>query len=246
MKIELNKILLWKRALKSVSKIYEGLSSDLTSFIRHATRLTMILTLTLLPLTIYHLPLISAASGKTTANYLNVDVGAKAAALAGSQFGSENDSFAQFYNPALLSGISQKEIGVMHNEFFEDVRQEIFTYVHPTKRYGTFATAINYFTYGKIQGYNAEGSATGKLTANDMMIGTSWARKWNFIMGETVMQDFSAGGTIKVLSKTLDDETAMGFAVDLGFSYPFTSKYLNGLKVGGSLMNFGSGLKVLS
>src|SRR3989344_5161560 len=90
--------------------------------------------------------LLYAAPGKATANYLKGDVGAKGVALAGTQFGSENDSFASFYNPALLSGISQKEFVFMHSEYIEDLRQEAFTFVNPTNERGSFALAANYFT----------------------------------------------------------------------------------------------------
>jgi len=190
---------------------------------------------------IHHPSFILADSGSNSADYLKVNVGAKAVAMAGTQFGALNDSFAQFYNPALLSGIKGKEIGLMHNEFFLDFRQEVFTYVHPTVRFGNFATAINYFTFGAVEGFNAQGVRQSNLSANALLIGVSWGKDWYISFGDVDHNNFSTGATFKFLNDKLDDDTVLGFAFDLGFSYSFILRTLNGLKVAGSLMNFGAG-----
>jgi len=92
-----NRLSLLMSARRSTAWIYAGLLSAL---------------LLLLPSSAFSGP------GRTTANFLEVDAGGKPTAMGGTQFGSESESFAQFYNPALLSGISQKEMGVMHNQAF--------------------------------------------------------------------------------------------------------------------------------
>ncbi len=185
----------------------------------------------------------AAAPGRTGTNYLKIDVGAKATALAGTQFATENDSFAQYYNPALMSGISQKEIGFMHSEFVQDVRQEAFAYVYPTINRGNFAASFDYFTYGKISGYDATGGSIGDITASDITIGGSWAKKWDLVYGERRIEDFSTGASLKILSRKLYSDSAAGFALDLGASYPFHHRRLHGLRAAFAVQNLSNGIK---
>lgn len=175
--------------------------------------------------------------GRSTANYLNVDVGAKAAALGGNQFGAEDDSFAQYYNPAFLARISQKEVGFMHNEFFSDIRQNVLNYAQPI-RTGSVATTLSYLSYGQISGFSTEGSPTGELSANDWLLGVSWGRNW-----KDRWESLASGASLKILRKTLADSSATGIAIDLGASYEFKHEKLRGLRFAGSIQNLGPGLK---
>ena len=184
-----------------------------------------------------------AAPGKTTANYLDVDVGGRGVAMAGTQFGSDGEVFAAFYNPALLGRVERREMGVMHNEFLSDLRQEVFAYVHPTERAGNFAAALNYFSYGDISGFNAQGAPTGKVSASDMMFSGSWAKDWEIVMGERMFKGLSTGLTGKVLNKKLHNDSALGFAMDAGLSYALTGRFVEGTQAAASLSNFGPGLK---
>ncbi|OGR85164.1 MAG: hypothetical protein A2901_02655 [Elusimicrobia bacterium RIFCSPLOWO2_01_FULL_54_10] len=184
-----------------------------------------------------------AGTGRHTAHYLKADIGAKGVALAGTQFASEGDSFAQFYNPALMAGIARREVGFTHNEFIEDLRQDVVTYAHPMSRLGVLAASVNYFTYGKIAGFDATGAPTGDTSARDFVMSGSWAKSWDLMFGENIIKDFSTGATFKILNRKLDSETGNTFAVDAGAAYPLTLKYLNGLKLAGSVQNVGPGIK---
>ena len=184
----------------------------------------------------------ASSAGRTTANYLKVDVGARAVALAGNQFGADGDSYAQYYNPSFLATLSRQEVGFMHNEFISDFREEVLTYAHPSLRYGTLAAGITEFSYGSIAGYSASGMATGNVEASDLMFNVGWGKSWNFEWSDRKIKGLSTGANLKVLRKTLADVTAMGFALDLGFSYPFASKNLQGLRIAGAVQNLGPGL----
>lgn len=187
-----------------------------------------------------------AGNGISTANYLKVDVGARAVAMGGSQFGSENDGFAMHYNPSLISGMAQKEISFMHNQYFEDLRQDVAVYSVPTERKGNFAAGVNYFTYGKIAGYNAQGAAIGDLTASDLAVHFGWAKSFDWTIRDSEFKEFSFGANIKLLQRTLADSSANGFALDLGFSYPLQSQYLKNIKLAGAVQNLGPGIKFKS
>lgn len=188
--------------------------------------------------------LLFSAPGKTSSNQLKVDVGGRAVAMAGNQFGSEASPFAQFYNPAFLSKMSQKEVGFMHNEFLLDLRQDVLVYIHPTDSRGIFGGAINYFTYGSIPGYSASGAPTGDLSASDISLSGSWAKIWNFYLGNLKFENVSGGATLKILNKSLAGDSAFGFAVDFGFVMPIEFKKVKGLKVAGAIQNLSNGLKM--
>ena len=196
----------------------------------------------LLPLLVLPLARAAAGPGATSAEFLKVDVGGRASAMAGSQFGAEGDAFAVFHNPALAAGIRQKEMAVMHNEFLEDFKQDVFAYVHPTPRWGNLALGLNYFSYGAISGYDNTGAATGKLSAYDLAFSGTWARNWDLVLGESVFKDISTGVTFKMISEKLDDDQASGMALDFGLAYPFASRYLKGMKAAGSVTHLGPGL----
>ena len=70
------------------------------------------------------LPLLHAGAGKSGNNQLKVDVGARAVSMGGVQFGAEGSAFGMYYNPAFITGMSQQEIGFMHNEHLLDFRRQ--------------------------------------------------------------------------------------------------------------------------
>lgn len=184
-----------------------------------------------------------SAAGRTTANYLKVDVGARAVGMGGVQFGAEEDGFGAFYNPAFLSDLKQQEIGFMHNKYFQDLSQEVLVYAGPTERHGTFAGAMNYFGYGSIQGYDVGGSPTGDISASDLMVEAGWGKRWEKFLGSELFRDLATGVSVKGLRKTLADETAMGEAVDIGFSYPVHTGSFSGMRIAGVVQNLGPGMK---
>lgn len=184
-----------------------------------------------------------AAAGKTSSNFLKSDVGGRAVAMSGSQFGADEDSFAQFYNPSFLSALSQKEAGFMHNQYFQDIRQEVFTYAHPTEKYGNFAAGLNYVSYGAIKGYDSQGTPTGDLSATDMVLQSAWGKAFDFELKGYNFEDLSAGAGLKIIRKTLHDVNALGFALDLAASYPLRWRFMNGFRLGGSFQNLGPGVK---
>ena len=185
---------------------------------------------------------LQASAGKSSSSFLKVDVGARAIAMAGTQYGAENDAFSPFYNPALFANAYQKEIGFMHNQYFEDIKQEVFTYVHPMRHYGNFAAGLNYFSYGSIDGYDSSGTPTGGKSASDMALNFSWSKLQNFTVRSWKLNNFSTGASLKILRRNLADETALGFALDAGISYPLHLKYLKGTRMGLAIQNLGPGI----
>ncbi|OGR95822.1 MAG: hypothetical protein A2902_01925 [Elusimicrobia bacterium RIFCSPLOWO2_01_FULL_64_13] len=181
-----------------------------------------------------------ADPGSNSDNFLKVDPGGKSAAMGGTQFSALGDAFAQFYNPALLSGIAQKEAGFTHNEFITDVRQEVAVLAVPTERLGVFAGGVNLFTVDKIAGFTAQDAPLGDLSSRYVTLNAGWGRGWEFGSREYGQRGLSAGANLKVISRKLHDHSSLDYAADLGVSYPLPWKFAEGAEVGAVLSNFGT------
>lgn len=184
--------------------------------------------------------------GKSSGNELRVDVGARAVAMGGVQFGEENGAFGLYYNPAFMANLSQKEAGLMHNEYILDVRQNVLSYAHPTEK-GIYGAGITYFNYGTIDGYDKNDRKTGNVGASDLSVMGGWARQLDWGLGGMSFEDFKLGAALKLLRKELGSESAFAFAVDLGFVYPVKSerfKYLDKVNVAAAIQNLSNGIKV--
>ena len=185
-----------------------------------------------------------AANGETAIEPLRISLGAKASAMGSTQYGAEGDSFAQFYNPSLLTSIERREIGFMHNQYLQSMNQDVLGYVHPTLTKGVFAAGVHYFNYGSIQGYDSSGVPTSGLTAYDLLASLSWAKSWGKdAEGPRPQGPLSTGLTFKFIQQKLNTRTASAVAADLGLSYPFHAFMLRGLRLGAAIQNVGTDLK---
>ncbi|MBI1979503.1 MAG: PorV/PorQ family protein [Elusimicrobia bacterium] len=194
---------------------------------------------------LHSLGTVSAAPGKGSGSHLRVDVGGRPVAMGGVQFASEKSLFSQFYNPGLLGWVGQKEVGLMHNEYLLNVRQEVVGYAHPLENdWGVLGGAINYFGYGDITGYDSLGKKTGDLSASDMVLSGSWGKRLDFTVQEVKIEDLGVGASLKILRRSLAGVSGIGFAVDAGFIYPIRWGYLDRMKVAGAILNVSNGLKL--
>ncbi len=190
-------------------------------------------------------PVLAASIGENSGDSLNIDVGARSVAMGGTQFGSEEDAFAPFYNPAFLANLSQKEVGVMHNEFINDLTQDVVSFVRPLSGKGTLSAQVSYWGIKDIKGYDASGARSGDVAASDLNAGFSWARGWK--LGSTNAtrpnSSIALGATGKILRSTLDNASASGIAADFGVYYRHSGAKLNGLRLAAAMQNLGPKLQ---
>ncbi|MBI2915980.1 MAG: hypothetical protein HYY07_03890, partial [Elusimicrobia bacterium] len=186
-----------------------------------------------------------AAAGKSGASHLKADIGARSVAMGGVQFASEERVFSQFYNPALMAWMNQKEIGLQHNEYILDLKQDVASYIHPLgDAWGVAGGAVNYFGYGDITGYDSQGTKTANVNASDLVVSGSWGKKMSLeLKGLGVgVESLGVGASLKILRRNLGDVNALGFALDAGFVYPVRWGYLNGVRVAGAAQNLSNGM----
>ena len=173
--------------------------------------------------------------GTTAAQFLKIGVGARAAGMGESFVAVASDGSAIFWNPAGLASLKKNELLLEHNNWIADISFDFGAIVIPTASSGTFALFVAALTMGEMERrteYEPEG--TGELfDAVDLALGVSYATY--------ITQNFAFGMNAKFVKQKIWQETANGFAVDLGIIY---HTELEGLSLGMALSNFGSKMQM--
>ena len=173
--------------------------------------------------------------GTSAAQFLKIGVGARAAGMGESFVAVASDGSAIFWNPAGLASLKKNELLLEHNNWIADISFDFGAIVIPTASSGTFALFVAALTMGEMERrteYEPEG--TGELfDAVDLALGVSYATY--------ITQNFAFGMNAKFVKQKIWQETANGFAVDLGIIY---HTELEGLSLGMALSNFGSKMQM--
>lgn len=131
-----------------------------------------------------------------------------------------------YWNPASIAGIDSRELAFMHNQWIRDVKYEFIGYSLPLQdraAYLGISTALLHMD--KIQGRDINRGQVD-YKAYDLINTISYSR---------VIQYFAYGGTIKLISSRIENETANGIGLDLGAIYNLD----NELGLGISMNNIG-------
>lgn len=158
-------------------------------------------------LMLYSLILHAQNSGSSGLSFLKIGTGASEISQAEATTGKFNSPFSLNYNPAFASELNYSSIGLMHNEWIQDLRTEFL--VGNTFAYGfpIFLT-INTTKISDIEIRTQPGAAAGKFDANYFSLG--------FGTGLKLFEDFSAGIQIKYLYENIYVDEADGYAFDFG------------------------------
>lgn len=153
------------------------------------------------------------------AAFLKMDVGAKASGLGGAYTALADDVTAIYWNPAGLAQLNQTELNFMHNEWFGEISYEFLGAACPIENL-TFATSLTYLSMDGIKEVlkDTQGKGnrryweTGKVfTAEDMMLSLAFA--------QALEENLFMGATFKYIHESIENESASGFAVDLGILF---------------------------
>jgi len=184
--------------------------------------------------------------GSTGANFLKINLAPRELAMGSVGIGLADGPGAMFTNPAGLGSIGYQNLSFFYNIWVEGMSAQYLSYIIPTG-IGNFGANANYFTYGKIQGYDASGTKTSNIDAYDLCFLLSYGKEIpSFKMkGYEVLKGLSGGINFKVLQEKLEKEKAMAFGGDVGIKIDLGKSYdvLRGISIGGSVKNIGSGLK---
>ena len=146
--------------------------------------------------------------GTTAADFLLIGHGARAASLGGAFTAVSEGASAGYWNPAGLTSLDGGEVTLGHFSWLQDISVEQAAIGFPLRDGLVAGVSLTYVNYGAIDGYDANGLATGQLTAYDYAAGVS--------LGFNLLESLSLGVTSKYISQRLDDFTASSVAFDIG------------------------------
>ena len=191
------------------------------------------------------LRLFASRPGSTGANFLKINLNPKQSAMGSCGIGLTDGVGSFFTNPAGISDINYQNLSFFYNIWFEDINAQYLSYILPTP-IGSFGTNINYFGYGKIKGYDANGKKTSNVNANDLCINLSYGREIpSFrIKGYEVLKGVKAGISLKYIQEMLDNQSASTVVTDIGMKVDLgkSNNRLKGISLGCSIRNIGRGL----
>jgi hypothetical protein len=192
--------------------------------------------ITLLGITLLLLPAaVRAEDGSTGLAFLKLGVGARPIGLGDAYVGVSGDVSSIYWNPAGLAQVEHIDLMFQHSEWFQGIRYEFLggaqRFEH--QAFGIGLTGLYMDDLERREGPTSE--PIGHFGVFDFALTGSYAR--------TLTDYLDVGASVKYLHEKIDNETASGFAVDLGATYRVPS--LERLSIGAVVQNLGTQMKYL-
>lgn len=174
-------------------------------------------------------------TGTTVAQFLKIDVSARAIAMAGAFTSVSDDIGAIYTNPAGLARSVGYQTMFTHTNWIAGTNYDFGALSLNLQEYGTFGVMVSAFDSGEMPVRTIDApDGTGEFfSTQDFLVGISYAKK--------LTTHFALGATIKYINQQLWHMKASTFAVDMGllFTTPFW-----GVNLGASIKNFGSTMQL--
>ena len=173
--------------------------------------------------------------GTTAAPFLGISIGPKAIGMGSAFVAVANDASALYWNPSGISRVMKTQFLASHTSWLVGSNINwvgVSMNFDNVNSIGISFTQLDYGEDNVTTVLSPEGTGE-RWTAMDMSIGLSYARN--------LTDRFSIGGTVKYINQQIYNESASAFAVDVGLLY---ITEFNDLKIGMSISNFGSDMKM--
>jgi len=180
----------------------------------------------------------SQRAGTSSASFLKIGIGARAAALGESFVAVANDPSAIFWNPAGLASLQRQEIALSHVDWPGDVNYEHLAYVLPVARLGgSLAFQLGALSTVVDETSEMQPFGTGRsFIYSDALVGAAYARRWT----DKLLVGFGLKFVREDLGSDVGGPVTNAVLVDIGSIYYLG---LGSVRIATSLSNFGSELK---
>ncbi len=174
--------------------------------------------------------------GTTAGEFLQIGVGARAAALGGAFVAAGDDATALYWNPAGLASLQGGELIASHSEWLADINFDYLGVGIPFNTIGTIGVSLTMLNVPEmlVRTEDRQEGTGETFDAADVAVGLS--------IGRAVTDRFSVGLTAKYIRQRIWHSSATGFAVDLGTR--FRTDFFGGLTIGAVLYNFGTDMRM--
>jgi hypothetical protein len=172
--------------------------------------------------------------GTSGAQFLQLPVGARAEGMGGAVVGLADDASAVFWNPAGIVKVNNIQAHFSYMNWFDLFDFNAASIVYNAGDIGTFGASMIIFTTDKMEiTTEQEPNGTGRyFDAGDVALGITYAKY--------LTDRFSAGITLKYINQTIWNESASGFAFDIGTQYRLD---FQNLTIAMCMTNFGADMQ---
>ena len=172
--------------------------------------------------------------GTTAAPFLGIKIGAAASAMGGAYVSVINDASSLYWNPGAVAWIEKSEITFANTAWLLGTDYNWGAIVIKTGN-SAIGFQIAYLDYGQEEVTTVDQQdGTGQFwEAHDLFFSATYASR--------LTDRFSIGGSFKLIQQQIFNESASGFAFDIGLLY---ITEFNGLRLGMSISNFGTDMQL--
>lgn len=154
----------------------------------------------------------TAQESQTAYNFLLLPVSAHAAALGGDNVTLvEDDASLIFCNPALLSSVSDKTIGLNFMTYMAGAKTASASFNRMAGERASWAVTGQFIDYGKIRHTDENNQQLGTFAAREIAV----AGYFSYMLGSR----FAGGVTAKFITSHIAGYTSTAAGVDLGMNY---------------------------
>ena len=156
----------------------------------------------------------SQVGGKSVYQFLNLISSPRQAALGGKTITTyDYDVNQPLFNPAALNIEMDGKLALNYGNYVGDVSYGTAAYAYTYDRHlQTFHAGVTYVNYGKFDGRDEFGQATGEFSGSEIALSLGYAYNVPFT-------DLYVGANAKFISSTLESYNSYGIAADLGAIY---------------------------
>ena len=169
------------------------------------------------------LALTHAAAAQTgppsTFSFLRLAPSARAASMAGA-FSAvyDEDVNAFFYNPALLNPDMHRALSVTYLNHLGGIHAGFASHARHWEGVGALGAGLRYVTWGRVDGYDAEGEPTESFGASDAALTAAWSRNHD--------DRLRYGVNLHAAFSSIEATSASAFAADVGALYQIPGRQL--------------------
>jgi hypothetical protein len=178
-------------------------------------------------------PVFGQSAGTTSFEFLRSQYSPRGAAMGGNLIAVKGDIQATLYNPAALSGNTNRLWSASYADHLLDFQAGYLAYAQPNKNLGNLSAGLLYFNYGSFDATDEFGDKTGR---------TFSASEFALVLGmsNTLGEGFDYGLNLKYIYSSLDNFNASAVALDAGLFYDV--RMWQNFQIGVSLLNLGATL----
>lgn len=173
--------------------------------------------------------------GTSAAPFLGINIGGAATALGGASVSLASDASALYWNPGAISRLGHSQINFAHTSWFVNTDYSWTGVVLNLPGGNALGFNLGILAYGEEDVTTVQQpEGTGeRWDAQDMFAALSYARN--------LTDRFSIGGSAKLIQQRIYNESATGYALDVGLLY---ITRFNGMRLGMSISNFGTDMRL--